>query len=72
MAGFLSPFDHIKENEQIDERLGYIFYECNSEMIMGISKNCYFEYGIPKCLVYGNSDNTSNELKIKHIFGVNL
>lgn len=39
---------------------------------MGISKTCYTEYGIPKCLVYGDPQNSMNELKIKHIFGLNL
>lgn len=47
-------------------------YECDSETVMGISKSCQQEYGIPKCLVYGSPNNSINELKTKHIFGFNL
>lgn len=41
-------------------------------MVMGISKTCQLEYGIPKCLVYGNNNQSSDQLKMKHIFGMSL
>lgn len=39
---------------------------------MGVSKNCYTDYGIPSCLVYGNPNNSMNELKIQHLFGTSF
>ncbi len=37
----------------------YIIYNANTYVIMGVTSNCFTEFGIPASLVYGNSSNTT-------------
>lgn len=30
IAGFLSPYDHIEEDDQVNDKIGYILYDTNS------------------------------------------
>ena len=53
--------------------IAYVLYECNTEVVMGISRVCE-RFGIPRCLVYGDKDNAGNmsQLKMKNIFGLSI
>ena len=37
----------------------YIIYNAISYVIMGVTTNCFNEFGIPAVLVYGNNSNTT-------------
>jgi hypothetical protein len=47
----------------------YLLYRCDNEQVVGISHNCYTDFHIPCCLIYGNPYNNNNELKIRNLFG---
>ena len=72
IVGFISKVEAMMEEDDTKNDISYILYDCKTEVIMGISEGCYKEFGIPKCLVYGDPNNNMNELKIKHIFGCNF
>lgn len=54
MVGFLSEYNHILEDEFADDKICYILYNCETDVVMGISKSCFTQLGIPKSLVYGD------------------
>lgn len=45
-----------------------MLYRNDTEVVQGISKNCYEAYGIPGVLAYGHPKNTVHELTMRHLF----
>lgn len=63
IVGFLKDIDEntikLQTGEDIEVRMHYIIYNANTYVIMGVTTNCFSEFGIPASLVYGNSSNTT-------------
>jgi hypothetical protein len=61
IVGFLKEIDEQKNGEEeadTDLHFHYIIYNANTNVVLGVTKNCFDLFGIPASLVYGNSNNT--------------
>lgn len=72
IVGFLKDIDNnqatnmLKSQFESDEKVHYLIYRADNEVIQGVTASCYQSFGIPASLVYGNSSNT-NEFTIDSI-----
>ena len=70
MVGFLKDLDAasitMTSDFDADDKVHYIMYGGENNIVYGITYSCYQHFGIPASLVYGNNAN-SNELNIYSI-----
>ena len=69
IVGFLRELDGAGayfKNIDSDEKVHYVMYGGDNDMLQGITASCYYSYGIPASLIYGNTLN--NEFCLDAIF----